>query len=281
MSKKLNEATVTVSINDLTSDNFNAVSDILRLAGVESSRSPVMQPSIATSTEGTPVEPFMSIGEPTLPEPEITTDVNPLDDVVTELTMVQENVVEKDDSEDNKEKDFSTKDEMDAILKLSGNKKVDESSQILPDFDLSEAGASTEMADANKFGAFDSRESAILDAQKQTNGIEGSTFIVFDEDGQFFWKRIVGESVKGEPAPYTDEVDTTGFQNTVHKVEPSVRKNGDNPLLPRDIDAIIREAEKPQDEKVDDVKESEDSDTDNLDDVSTILESITFKWDNF
>lgn len=136
---------------------------------------------------------------------------------------------------------------------------LDES--LLPDLSIDkgqlEEDDSDPFAKNERFGPFDTERAAVVDAQQQTNGVEGDNFIVIPEGNRFYWERTLQEDIENR-APQPEVFDDDGIINSRHEYRHKRTHNGDNPIL------SIDESEQESGEDIEDGEIMPESDDDEL-----------------
>lgn len=290
MKKQINEASVRIDIDGLESNDLETLSRMLALAGQAENNVPQMG-GMTSIPAITPLD-LDSIGGDTQPimspdaalssddalggagSPELDSAVQDLAGSVTDFGEVGldsdvdndvEYANEYDDSVDFTTDDSSDNDfDMERMSSLAGiHESVDDEDEeaesidesLLPDLTLDEDSIATnEDAQSNKeFGPFRTEFECVNDGRQQTNGIEGSNFIVVPKGNAFYWKRTVQEDAENRPAP--DFYDNSGIENSRHAYKDKREGTalGDNPIY-----------------------EDEDGDS-----VESILESITSRYKKY
>lgn len=316
MTKKINEASIKVDVNGLESDDFETLSRMLALAGQAENSSasvapsaglpalkpmdfdsiggeetqPIMDPDDAMSAAspadgagdlgaaiddlagsvsdfGADAEDEMSLdmdGQPSVESGsddismELDDDSDDFDmGRMSELAGLGESLVLEDDSAADEEVEADAEEDTDLDDAEEDADSLDEG-QILPDLSLEEdsiEGSSTEM-----FGPFQTEREAVEDGQIRTNGVEGNNFAIVPQGNSYYWKRVMQEELQNEPEP--EFFDNDGIENSRHNYSQKRTALGDNPLL-------------------NNVRESEEDDTDEDEDVDQIYESIQSQYAKF
>lgn len=225
--KNITEAAIKLDIVGLESDDLAGIARMVALAGDAERDTAVV------------VEPQPEIN------PLMQTDI-PSEEVISTPVFSPEEIVSTEPVDDNFESDFNverlgnlagiheeinTKNDLDNTIDSHVDLSLSET-QLLPDLSLDTIEEDSTM---NLHGPFDSEEATILDATKQTNGVEGNNFIILPQDNGYFWKRVVSEQInEPEFTTYDDE----GLQNSRHEMNPKKNRIGDNAMCESGNDEV-------------------------------------------
>lgn len=239
--KQINEAAITLDIAGLESDNFDIVARMMQLAGEAET------PSEPTAMAAVPaINPMMSNDAPSEDELSSTDFGLEIPSEPEETNFADDYSVDRMIDLSGVNEDISTKSELGNAFDNHVDLDLEES-QLLPDLSLdADVQIEEDSSSTDLRGPFDSEEAAVIDAQHQTNGVEGNNFILIPQDGMFYWKRVVTEQMN---EPEFSEFDTDGITKSRHEIEPKRNRIGDN--------GICEDEEiESEDESVDEIFES-------------------------
>lgn len=241
MTKKINEAAITLDIVDFNSSDFETLAQILHLAGVAEQGeadpaaispdlgAPVAPDMGAEMGAEVPMEPELGPGPEVSLEPDVSIEDPGLEQDLggDDLTLGVDGSPVLDIADTDEDPELGGFD-MDRMRQLSGiqesveedadkedeeDEQIDEG-RILPDLTLGEDA--TEDRDV-EFGPFRTEREAVDNAADKTNGVEGDNFIVVVHANAFYWKRTIQEDVLLRPEP--EDVDTDGIVYSKHEYE--------------------------------------------------------------
>lgn len=219
MTKKLNEAAVTLDIAGLQSGDMEMLSKILHLAGVAEAPAEENEISMEPDVDTSPDVGLGLDGMPVLasPEEDEFSEVPDMEEIPDEVPAEDEfSEVPDEEGFDAEEADDGF--DMDRLRKLSGINPIGGigslGESLLPDLTLGEDA--TEERDL-EFGPFSTEDECIANAEEKTNGIEGDNFVVVIHANRYYWRRTMTEDAAFRPEG--SEYDTTGAEHSRHAFE--------------------------------------------------------------
>lgn len=240
MTRKINEAAITLDIVDFNSSDFETLAQILHLAGVAehgeadaSAISPELgaEPDLGTEVPSEiPSEVPAEVGTEMKPEDTDITlgiDGNPVLDITDDSDDIENPELDGFDMERMRQLSGLSESTEEPVEDEEPEEKLEES--FLPDLTLGEDA--TEEREV-EYGPFRTERDAVLNGQEKTNGVEGDNFIVVCRSNAFYWKRTIQEDVLLRPEG--SEYNTDGIVYSKHGYEkvPGT-KQGDNGLKDR------------------------------------------------